>query len=136
MKYFYCLLISFHLSNSFYLFNFLFWNNFIDLKICKNNKWIPVTYIPQMLAFTAFAFSFSLILFGLSPIVVNSLRTHFNCSCLILCIHSTVLTHWHSVMAPEQTNPGLSKKPASGYYGYSIRQLIDCHVTSIHKKAS
>ena len=39
-------------------------------------------------------------------------------------------------MAPERTNPGVSKKPASGYYGYSIRQLIDCHMTSIHEKAS
>ena len=68
--------------------------------------------------------------------MVNSLRTHFNCSCLILCTHSAVLTHWHSVMAPEQTNPGVSKKPASGYYGYSTRQLTECHVTSIHKKAS
>ena len=68
LKSFYCLLIYFHLSNSFYLFYFLFCNNFVDLKICKNNKWIPVTYIPQMLVFTTFAFSFSLIFFGLSPI--------------------------------------------------------------------
>ena len=38
------------------------------MKICKNNKWIPVTHIPQMLVFTTFAFLFLLILFGLSPI--------------------------------------------------------------------
>ena len=38
------------------------------MKICKNNKWIPVTHIPQMLVFTTFAFLFLLILFDLSPI--------------------------------------------------------------------